>query len=313
MLEQQKENGILTPRNTVYLQSVLNALSTDPQLHRRAKELIDGLCYYVFLNENREETFLGSDFEGKDFAKATKAAEWYQVHLPSVQVRVISDLQSQAVPCVRLEDALAGTIFEDMFSFPEAVKEPMYQEHVETVEARRRVHTGELLQGVFHVYRSDVTTGWVTVIRGVTERKEIVVEGAADINRAVEGDTVAVVLLTKGMDVEAIDLLDTEAPVEVVALGSNRDTKSQSGLKGKIVSVLKRRGKSYCGSVRATSELMGDRTLCLFSPINSKIPDVRVYCRNPNRYEGKRVTAVIDRWEVWSASPQGTSSKSSGT
>jgi len=300
VLEQQRANGILTPTNTIYLHSALIAVQGDPPLHRRIKEVVDGLCYYVFPNDHCEDTYVAPNMPDKDLAKAVRVAEWYSQHLPGVTVTVITESQAEGVNCKRLQDYAQGTVYEDMFCWEEAAQPSIYPDHLDPTEAKRKVYSGELLQGVFHIYRSDTTKGWVTVTRGVKDRLEVVIEGFLDINRAVEGDTVAVRLQAGSMEVDSSALLDTEAAVEVVAIGGNKEHKSESGLRGQIVTVIKRKGKNYCGSVRHASD-----STCLFTPINAKIPDIRLFCRNPSRYEGKRVTATIDRWDSWSPNPQG--------
>ena len=301
VLEQQRKNGILTPTNTVYLQSVLGELRSDPALYRRVKEVVDDMCYSVFLNEHCEGTYVSPDMPNRSLVQSIRVAEWFSQHLPALRITVLTDFSSSSVTCQSLRDFCQGTVYEDMFCSDIPHHGPaIYPEYLDFDLAKRKIYSGELLQGIYHTYRNDTTKGWVTVTRSVKNRIEVAINTFEDINRAIDGDTVAVELLSTTMEVDESSLLETETAVEVVNTGKGKENRSESGVYGKIVAIVKRKGKNYCGSVRCEADLV-----CFFTPINAKVPDIRINCRDFHRYEGKRVTATIDKWEAWSAHPQG--------
>ena len=111
----------------------------------------------------------------------------------------------------------------------------------------------------------------------------------------VEGSEVGVSAETEEIE-EAVDVVSVVVPKEAYPL---------SGVQGKVVSVIDRRAKEYCGSIQLTGETSQDKHIGLFHPINQRIPPIRVTITNPNTVQNKRVTVCIDHWPSNSPSPLG--------
>ena len=80
-------------------------------------------------------------------------------------------------------------------------------------------------------------------------------------------------------------------------------------MQGCVVGIIKKKFKHYCGSIRRTGitvpEHSGNLELCYFTPVNPKIPEIKLYCRYPEVLENKRISVEISCWEQWSDLPQG--------
>ena len=70
---------------------------------------------------------------------------------------------------------------------------PHYEPHVSSSDLSRGLRTNRYHQGVYHTDRYSYSCGYVT-LRSGEERVAVVVRGATDVNRAVDGDIVAVEL-----------------------------------------------------------------------------------------------------------------------
>ena len=70
---------------------------------------------------------------------------------------------------------------------------PHYEPHVSSSDLSRGLRTNRYHQGMYHTDRDSYSCGYVT-LRSGEERVAVVVRGATDVNRAVDGDIVAVEL-----------------------------------------------------------------------------------------------------------------------
>lgn len=306
VFEQSTESSPFTPENTVFLQTSLETLqTTDKKFYTNLITYIQEKTYYIFKNENFEDTWIDWNTPDRVFEVYKRAAEFYTAHVPNLQVVIVTE-RKDSPRCRSLYDLLAGSMLHDLLPVTEPQGEVIYTPYIEATEAQKRVYTGELFEGVLHMYRNIPNKGWVTVNKFVEDRVEIGIEGRENLNRAIEGDIVAVYILPDTMQIEQDNniLQDAEDQVDVVETGLKDKVKTHT-LQGQIVSVLKRKRKVLCGSIARTGKTLGNKELSIFSPINPRIPDIKIYNTSPDRLINKRISVVIDEWREDSELPVG--------
>jgi exosome complex exonuclease DIS3/RRP44 len=92
-------------------------------------------------------------------------------------------------------------------------------------------------------------------------------------------------------DVVAVEVLKSENP---------KDLKY-----GKVIGIIKRNWRTYCGSIDENTEISSSGKKVLFVPIDSKIPKIRIFTRQTKELMTKRITVAIDTWDSNSKYPDG--------
>jgi len=219
-----------------------------------------------------------------------------------------------------------------------------YPEYWPVDKVERALASGKLFRGVFRATMYEPLESGVVVIRSPAGNAEpqktqvaaqvqpalrIRVQGAAAVNRSVDGDLVAVLPLdgvvdgAAGAGRNAIPTIDADAFSSVTeqvvtaasALGSESSdplasTSSQGPRLGKIVAVLERRWRAqYCGSLQAkyTADTLSfqGRRRHLFLPVDRRIPPILLETLQAASLYGKRVAVALDRWDTQSRFPVG--------
>ncbi|KAK4533874.1 hypothetical protein CCYA_CCYA20G4756 [Cyanidiococcus yangmingshanensis] len=220
----------------------------------------------------------------------------------------------------------------------------LYPEHWSQEEIERGMATGEILRGVFRADMYKPVEGGVVIVR--TERAaraesvaslvgtlsqtlRVHVRGAAAVNRSIDGDLVAMQLLSDpstwiteeallsdaSMAEDNVDAATDLVMEAVAALDPETDDVAASSMKqrlctGRVVAVLERRWRPhYCGSLQP--EKSTDSMTCqarrrhLFLPVNRRIPPVYLETRQAATLYGQRMAVAIDRWERHARFPVG--------
>ena len=175
----------------------------------------------------------------------------------------------------------------------------------------------------------------------------ILVKGLKDMNRAISGDQVAIQILPKDQwkrsSARAVDegtppplslfsgpvfhlpspppfflpSSDVLNPEEVheepeEEKGPEEDTAmTENPIKptGRVVGILRRNARQYCGSVdeaTADSEAeMGELRSVIFVPVDKRIPRVKIQTRQIENLLNQRIAVAIDSWDTTSRSPVG--------
>ena len=159
-------------------------------------------------------------------------------------------------------------------------------------------------------------------------RRSAFVVGRESINRAMEGDVVAVELL----DAPRLDSADAalqsilaarnaerqqgqvaevtaEASVESVE-GLHTSAPGAAQLYGRVVGIVRRSWRQYAGSLDASGEgdvaVDAEGTLSvLFHPVDKRVPPVRMLTRRREELLGNRLLVGVDSWPADSLYPQG--------
>ena len=192
-----------------------------------------------------------------------------------------------------------------------------FDPHLDLKTVQSGIQSGKYLQGAYRCW--NFYEGFVRVGGDSQGASEYLIQGTRNINRATDGDIVAIEVLpedqwsvSSGLVVEQ---LDEAAPVgeEAVATGEEQEeeilqtaaktkTTSQNVRPtAKVVAVIRRKWAPCCGVIRKS--LQEGSNYHFFMPDNKKLPRVRIETRNVERFEGQKIVVQIDHWPASSRFP----------
>lgn len=139
-------------------------------------------------------------------------------------------------------------------------------------------------------------------------------QGREALNRAIDGDVVCVELLPEKEwsspsevvlednenDPIAENIEEDENEKILKELASKKQEKQPTG---KIVGIIKRKWRQYCGIIKA-NEIKGSARH-IFIPAERKIPRVRIETRQAEKLYSQRIIVAIDQWPRHSRYPLG--------
>ncbi|EFC50676.1 exosome complex exonuclease RRP44 [Naegleria gruberi] len=154
----------------------------------------------------------------------------------------------------------------------------------------------------------------------------VLIKNFKHMNRSIHGDIVAVEILPKSewsrpssitiMDDNDIDL-ENNHPLT----GTSESDSSEKSLTssfysrfvnserliptGKVVGIIKRNWRSYCGSLDEDTDSEEGLNKVLFVPVDRCIPKIRIVSRQCKELMNKRICVMIDGWSVNSKYPDG--------
>ncbi|KAG5180708.1 hypothetical protein JKP88DRAFT_349459 [Tribonema minus] len=186
------------------------------------------------------------------------------------------------------------------------VAKPLYPPHLPMSELTAGIKSGRLFQGTLRVERSNWTECYV-IVQGLQEQERIAVyvRGPEHVNRAVDGDVVAIEMLPpqewtddrpgkqgakeNGTSAAATpaDQEDSEeqknlvpditAPQAVEDLEGTVKVAANARPRGRVVGVIRRNWRQYCGSLEAHGDretANGRTSSALLVPVDRKSPKV---------------------------------------
>lgn len=192
-------------------------------------------------------------------------------------------------------------------------KKVFFPEHLALSVIQKGLKSGKYLQGAFRGSRENYLEGFVSV---PSLDKWVLVQGLENMNRAIHDDIVAVELLPEsswtspcGIMKENNDIEDTNEEGE----GEKKEAEELPTLKttdatlvqptGKIVGVIKRNWRPYCGTLLPLHDMKG--THHTFVPAERRIPRIQLETRQGSALLGKRIVISIDAWPRSSRYPCG--------
>lgn len=315
------------------LQTVLDEVrSNSPALYQRARGLeARGKRVHVFSNEHHRETHITNEAaetpNDRNDRAIRRVAEWYQKeHRPKnsdkwpLVILLTNDrenkrraIEEDNLRCMSLGDyikAIPSALKDDHIRFllerfdsfegeeedgrEEESKAP---EHLSLSVLKELIRDGKAYQGVLQCSAYSHLEGSVsTGLSG--ELASIRVSGRDAINRAMHGDTVAVVLeSTENLpNISAADLpIVPTVDEDVVQAPSSRT--------GRIVGILNRKIRTVVGALTASKGRLTN--LVLFVPIDRRLPWVELRTRNADSLRSQRLVVSIDGWERGRKNPHG--------
>ncbi|XP_065222316.1 exosome complex exonuclease RRP44 [Planococcus citri] len=323
--------------NIIILQTVLEEVKhRSSTIYKRLKDLISNTNrkFYVFVNEHHKDTYIerepGESANDRNDRAIRVAALWYDKHLKEInpdishkkRLRVVLLTDDAAnkekatkeglfaasiedyVNCLHDSKGVEDKISKADCSFDDTSKE-LFPCHLTPVQIHDGIKSGKLLQGSFQASRDNFLEGQVNV---ESFEKPILVQGHSGLNRAVDGDTVAVELLPKEQ---------WSAPSEIVlddnATVDNDNELSEIEIKpaelkettptGKVVGIIRRKWRQYCGILQEST--MPNSVRHIFVPAERKIPKIRIETRQAATLMSQRIIVAIDSWSRYSRYPSG--------
>ncbi|KAL1500756.1 hypothetical protein ABEB36_006202 [Hypothenemus hampei] len=309
--------------NTVYKEVKHRSLP----IYKRLNTIIENpsRCFFLFINDHHKDTFvpetageLINDYNDKCIRQAIK---WYIEHLPNKKFILLTDdtknrqlAIADNIPAYTVRDYVQNldkkSLIEDKLSRNDlhsaSEEKELFPPHLNKIELLKGIKEGSLHQGVFRASTVNFLEGFVNV----DDIKEpVLVQGRAGLNRAVDGDIVAVEVFSKEqwvspseiiLEDEDVDEQEVEEKEEIL----KNSTVLESEIKptGKIVGIICRKWKQYCGILKDTSDL---GLYQIFVPANKTIPKVRIQTRQVEFLKTQKLVVTIDSWPRYSRYPHG--------
>nr|AID55111.1 exosome complex exonuclease RRP44 [Cocos nucifera] len=309
--------------------------------------------FFVFSNEHHRDTYVkemvGESPNDRNDRAIRVAARWYQSHLGgSTQVLLVTNDKENKRKAI--EEGLSAETVEsyvkslgqpnllDLVALPTSEdvglaevedlrpskRKVIYSEHKPMSEI-----TSGLLRGIYHQGKLRINryNPFEAYVGSESIGDEIVVHGRANMNRAFDGDIVAVELLPQDQwheeksSIIADDEDDEEEDVRLVpssaddaprntnlvqpAAASTASTSSRPV--GRVVGIIKRNWHSYCGSLEPMPMPAGNGGIAhaLFVSKDRRIPKIRIQTRQLGNLLDKRIVVAVDSWDCLSRYPSG--------
>uniref|UniRef100_A0A182N1Q5 Protein DIS3 homolog n=1 Tax=Anopheles dirus TaxID=7168 RepID=A0A182N1Q5_9DIPT len=323
-------------RNVIVLNTVLDEVKhRSAVVYKRLRAILSNPArkFYTFVNEHHKDTYVermpGESANDRNDRMIRTAAEWYGKHLAIGSkkdrgnvVRIVllsddADNRNKATElglntCSAAEYMKAAKVeyahLVDKISQREVVcesKEPLFPSHLTSTQIHEGVKSGKLMQGAFLASRENYLEGYVRV---ENEEKAILIQGRLNLNRAVDGDVVAIEMLPESewksvSDVVLVD--DQNDPGDLVEPDPTFSVKPQAEREptAKVVGIIKRKWRQYCG-ILLPSHIQGSLRH-IFVPAERKIPRIRIETRQAATLMAQRIIVAIDQWPRHSRYPQG--------
>ncbi|KAG9288456.1 hypothetical protein G9A89_015662 [Geosiphon pyriformis] len=340
-------------QNVIVLQTVCEELRhLSLSIYNRLKNIISDKDrhFYVFSNEHHRETYterLKDETPNDRNDRAIRmAVKWYSTHLAvlnnnrePVKIVLLSDDLGNREKATK-DDLIAVSVrqyVESMVDSPELAdmlsnlstsqetkdKDFTHDEHLSSAQIANGIKSGTFYQGSLSISTHNYLEGSIMAnVEGV--ETQIMIIGRPSMNRAIQGDVVAVQLLPKSEwlrtptaavvdeDEESNLSMDTEEdqdskkqsisePEEVITLPPQPT--------GKVVGIIKRKWRPYCGFIKkqsvqgSISSKMSENVLVV--TMDRRIPFIRIRTRQAQNIMGQRILVAIDSWPKDSRFPQG--------
>uniref|UniRef100_A0A0R3RRV1 Protein DIS3 homolog n=1 Tax=Elaeophora elaphi TaxID=1147741 RepID=A0A0R3RRV1_9BILA len=287
---------------------------------------------YVFMDDFHSETHLervtGESEEDRLTRSLVMCAKFYENHwkqfpiIPIIVCGIAVDkdrLKKQFENVFTLQEYIEGmednadlldklTVYS---SESEGRGRVLFPEYLAHDVVQNGIRNGKFKKATFQVSRENYMEAHVHVDEGNTW----FIQGRINMNRAVNGDIVAVELLPESewtCPQKVIRLRDVEE-IEMKDAVDKEDDKDEVELKmpqmeekvpsARVVGIVKRNWRQYCGMILQPA--VKDSTRVLFAAAERLIPRIRIETRQVERLRGKRIIVAIDSWPRDSRYPIG--------
>lgn len=201
--------------------------------------------------------------------------------------------------------------------------------HLSLEEISAGIRQGKYLRGGIHVKRDDYRSCYVFCHKG--GKKRIVhIEGVENVNRALEGDIIALELIKKEVTEEEKEKLKNNKlnedgtaeasylDIEGIVQGNedeDEDEEEDNSIQyGRVVGIIRRNNKQYSGSIDLSvvvessaedSDSTESNSSALFQPVDKRLPKIWITSRRLKDISDSRLLVAIDYWPVDSEYPLG--------
>ncbi|GFZ09471.1 ribonuclease II family protein [Actinidia rufa] len=309
--------------------------------------------FFVFSNEYHRDTYVkamvGESPNDRNDRAIRVATRWYQNHLGNA-TRVLLITNDRENKRKANEEGISAETVEsyvkslgqpgllDLLVQPssqdvgmEEVEDPrpskrkiIYTEHKPMSEITAGLHRGIYHQGKLRVNRYNPFEAYVG---SESIGDEIIIYGRPNMNRAFDGDIVAVELLPRDQwhEEKSLSIVDEEddeeEDVHLVPNSADDAPRATNQLQssvgdanavpsrpsGRVVGVIKRNWHSYCGSLEPMPMPAGSGGVAhaLFVSKDRRIPKIRIQTRQLGNLLDKRIVVAVDSWDCLSRYPSG--------
>ncbi|XP_032512686.2 exosome complex exonuclease RRP44 [Danaus plexippus] len=330
-----EENAL---KNVIILQTVLEEVKhQNTAIFQRLLEIVGNKNrkFYSFVNEHHKDTYVERNPHEKQNDRndraIRRAASWYASHLllsksdidgKIPKIILLTDdennrkiAQKEGIVCCTVKEYVENITgypgLVDKLSknvIPEACsKDALYPAHLTPSQIHSGIRGGKLYQGTFHASRDNFLEGTAVVS---SFDKPILLQGHSGINRAIDGDIVAIEILPKEewrkpSDIVLEDKADDPGDTleEETLLNTKVDSEDEITPTGKVVGIIRRKWRQYCG-ILLPSKFPG-ATRHLFTPAEKRIPRVRIETRQSDILISQRILVALDSWPRNSRYPLG--------
>ncbi|XP_028776737.1 exosome complex exonuclease RRP44 homolog A [Neltuma alba] len=308
--------------------------------------------FFVFSNEYHRDTYIkemsGETKNDRNDRAIRVATQWYQSHLGgAVKVLLITNDKENKRKATE-EGILAETVesfvkslgrsdlldllvrpssedveMEELEDLRPSKRKVIYTEHKPMSEITSGLHRGIYHQGKLRVNRYNPFEAYVG---SESIGDEIIIYGRTNMNRAFDGDIVAVELLPQEQwqeekslsiacdededeeDVRLVPSSADDAPRTIPQQASTGEINPVSSRpSGRVVGIIKRNWHSYCGSLEPMPMPAGSGGIAhaLFVSKDRRIPKIRIQTRQLDNLLDKRIIVAVDSWDRQSRYPSG--------
>ncbi|KAH0953363.1 hypothetical protein HN011_004299 [Eciton burchellii] len=327
------EEDVIT--NVIILQTVLEEIRhRSSTVYKKLKNIIGDQKrrFFIFINEHHQETYIerepGEKINDRNDRAIRIAVKWYNTHLASNNsnikiVLLTDDMENKTraiknnIFAVSMEDYIAS-LENSAFLLDKLCKRSyildtqspeLFPCHLTPTEVHNGISSGKLLQGTFLSSRENFLEGNVNV---EGREEPIFVQGRTNLNRAVDGDIVAVEILPHDQwsipseivlqDEENADTDDVPEDEKILAKQNISKIKKKIPT-GKIVGIIRRKWRQYCGILQPSA--IKENIRHLFVPAERKIPKIRIETRQAEILSKQRIIVALDSWPRNSRYPLG--------
>ncbi|KAI9165948.1 hypothetical protein LWI28_023382 [Acer negundo] len=306
--------------------------------------------FYVFANKFHKDTHVEkmekespNDLNDRAIRVAT---QWYQKHLggatrvllvtndrenkrKATEEGIFAETIESYVKSLEQPDLLDLVVqpasvdvnMEDIEDSRPSKRKVIYAEHKPMSEITSGLRHGIYHQGKLRVNRYNPFEAYVG---SESIGDEIIIYGRTNMNRAFDGDIVAVELLPQEQwhEEKSLSIADEEEEEEDVHLApSSADDAPRSTTpvnaadqipvpsrpSGRVVGIIKRNWHSYCGSLDPMPMPAGSGSIAyaLFVSKDRRIPKIRIQTRQLGNLLNKRIVVTVDSWDRQSRYPFG--------
>ncbi|XP_033754703.1 exosome complex exonuclease RRP44-like [Pecten maximus] len=325
-------------QNVVILQTVLDEVRhrSSPG-YKRLKSMLANPSkhFFTFCNEFNKHTYVerqkGESANDRNDRAIREATRWYQDHLRAdgqsdliidvvlltndadnrrkaleqgLKAFTVHEYVESLENCGHLVDLLSRTHMkvhsQDRLLFPE---------HLPLSEIQRGIKSGRYFQGSFMASRENYLEANVSVH---DMDKMVFIQGHMNLNRAVHSDVVAIEMLPEEEWSCPSSMVLEESTEKVVEDSMETEDNAIKRIKvpkelrqptGRIVGIIKRNWRQYCGILRPSSVKEGTRHIVV--PAEKRIPKIRIETRQAADLITQRIVVAIDSWPRKSRYPQG--------
>ncbi|KAL1566673.1 Exosome complex exonuclease RRP44 A [Salvia divinorum] len=309
--------------------------------------------FFVFSNEYHKDTYVkiepGESPNDRNDRAIRVATQWYQHHIGAAArvLLVTNDRDNKrkaiegGIPAETVESyakslgqpALLDLIvqapaedvtMEDAEDLRPSKRKTIYAEHKPMSEITSGMHRGIYHQGKLRVNRYNPFEAYVG---SESIGDEIIIYGRTNMNRAFDGDIVAVELLPQDCwkeekslaiandeddeddDVHLAPSSADDAPrvshPSQISIGNKSDMPTRPS--GRVIGIIKRNWHTYCGSLEPMPMPAGDGGIAhaLFVSKDRRVPKIRIQTRQLGNLLDKRIIVAVDSWDRLSRYPSG--------